>query len=61
MMLYQQGQPDAASGLFAEAEAATPPLPADVRWSLAEGSDYDDLMLWLAYREARALLNPPAN
>ena len=29
-----------------------------VRWPLAEGGDYDDLMLWLAYKEARALLNP---
>ena len=59
MMLLRQGQPDAARRLFTEAETATPPLPADVRWSLAEGGDYDDLMLWLAYREARALLSPP--
>ena len=56
MMLFRQGQPDAARRLFTEAEGATPPLPAEVQWSLAEGADYDDLMLWLAYREARALL-----
>jgi tetratricopeptide (TPR) repeat protein len=56
MMLFRQDQLDAARRLFTEAEAATPPLPADVQWSLAEGADYDDLMLWLSYREARALL-----
>jgi len=58
MMLFRQGQSDAARRLFTEAAASTPPLPAEVRWALAEGADYDDLMLWLAYREARALLKP---
>ena len=56
MMLFRQGQPDDARQLFNEAEAATPPLPADIQSSLAEGADYDDLMLWLAHREARALV-----
>jgi hypothetical protein len=48
MMLFRQDQPDAARRLFTEAEATTPPLPAEVQWSLAEGADYDDLMLWIA-------------
>jgi tetratricopeptide (TPR) repeat protein len=58
MMLFRQGRKDAARRLSIEAEAETPPLPAEVHWSLAEGADYDDLMLWLAYKEARALLKP---
>ena len=60
MMLFQQGQAAAARQLFAEAVAKMPPLPAAVNLSLAEGSaDYDELMLWLACKEARALLNVP--
>lgn len=34
-----------------------PPPPA-ARWPLTNGADYDELTVWLAYREARALLNP---
>lgn len=59
MMLFRQNQEAQARQLFAEAEAKMTPLPAFVQWSLNEGADYDELMLWLAYKEARALLNPP--
>jgi tetratricopeptide (TPR) repeat protein len=61
MMLFRQGQQAQARQLFVETEAKMPPLPTAVQWSLAEGADYDDLMLWLACKEARALLNTPSH
>jgi serine/threonine protein kinase/tetratricopeptide (TPR) repeat protein len=61
MMLFRQGQPDVARRLFAEAEAETPPLPEALEWTLSEGADFDDLMVWLACKEARALIKPPSN
>jgi hypothetical protein len=33
------------------------PLPVDEQRPLAGGADYDDLIMWLAYKEARVLLN----
>ena len=39
------------------------PLPADARNPLAGGASHDDLILWLAYKEAKALIQfdgPPA-
>jgi hypothetical protein len=34
------------------------PLPADERNPLADGAGPDDLIVWLAYREAKAMLRP---
>jgi len=32
------------------------PLPADEQNPLAGGADHDDLILWLAYNEAKAMI-----
>ena len=32
------------------------PLPADEQNPLAGNADHDDLILWLAYKEAKALI-----
>jgi eukaryotic-like serine/threonine-protein kinase len=58
LILFRQGQRDAARQLLAETEAKMQPLPSAVHWALAEGADYDDLVLWLACKEARGLLSP---
>src|SRR5205814_1252354 len=62
MSLFKQGKQAEARALFTAAEAKMKPLPADEKNPLADGkSDHDDLILWLACKEARALLNiPPA-
>jgi hypothetical protein len=61
MILLRQGQKDVALRLFADAEANMPLLPEAVEWALTEGAGRDDVMVWLAFKEARALLNPPAS
>ena len=35
------------------------PIPIDERDPTAGGADHDDLIVWLAYKEAKALLVPP--
>jgi tetratricopeptide (TPR) repeat protein len=60
MILHRQGKEARARQLFTEAEAAMQPLPAVVHYALTEGADCDELMLWLAFKEARALLYPPS-
>jgi len=57
MILFHQDQRAVARQLFAEAEVQ--PVPAKLQQALAEGADYDQLVLWLAYREAHALLTSP--
>jgi tetratricopeptide (TPR) repeat protein len=57
MSLFQQGKAADARTLFAEAEAQMKPLPADERLPLTDGATPDDLIVWLAFKEARALLN----
>ncbi|MGY8770597.1 MAG: hypothetical protein ACKVH8_19455 [Pirellulales bacterium] len=56
MSLFQQGKPDEAHTLFIEAEAKMKPLPADEKNPLADDANHDDLILWLAYKEAKGLL-----
>jgi len=56
MSLFRLGQPDEARRLAAEAATKIRPLPADEQNPLAGGATYDDLILWLAYREANALI-----
>ena len=61
MSLFKQGRQAEARELFTAAEAKMKPLPADETNPLADGkSDHEDLILWLACKEARALLNIPA-
>ncbi len=57
MSLFRQGQEAEARQLFDETEARMKPLPAVTRWPVSAG-DHNDLILWLAYKEARALLAP---
>jgi tetratricopeptide (TPR) repeat protein len=59
MSLFRQGKATEARQLFAETEATMKPLPADDKNPLANGANHDDLILWLACKEARALLIPP--
>jgi hypothetical protein len=56
MSLFQQGKANAARQLAIEAAAQMKPLPKDEKNPLASGASPDDLMLWLAYREAKALI-----
>ena len=60
MSLFQQGKAADARKLFAEAEAEMKPLPADTRQPFADGAGPDDLIVWLAYKEAKALLQSEA-
>lgn len=62
MSLFRQGKKDEAREL-ATAAARVKPLPRDERNPLRDGATPDDLVLWLAYKEARATTGfdpPPA-
>ena len=56
MSLFQDGKQDEAIALFAKTTATMKPLPADDQNPLADKANQSDLILWLAYREAKALL-----
>ena len=56
MILFRQGKPDEARKLASAAAAKMKPLPADEQNPLAGDAYYDDLVLWLAYKEAKALI-----
>jgi hypothetical protein len=63
MSLQRRGRPDEARQLATEAAAKMKPLPADEQNPLAGDANHDDLILWLAYKEARATIGfdaPPA-
>jgi tetratricopeptide (TPR) repeat protein len=60
MSLFHQGRKDEARALVAATEAKMKPFPADEQNPLAR-ADHDDLILWLACREAKALLSPKEN
>ena len=63
MSLHRRGRVDEARTLATEAAATMKPLPADAQNPLAGGADHDDLILSLAYQEAKALIGfdpPPA-
>lgn len=57
MSLFQQGRHDEAKQLYNATLATMKPFPSDERNPLADGATHDDLILWLASREAKALLN----
>ena len=59
MSLFQQGKADEARQLFRETALTMKPLPADEQNPLAGDADQDDLILWLAYKEAKSLLKEP--
>ena len=56
MSLFRQGKPDEARKLAIAAAAKMKPLPKDEKNPLAGNADHDDLILWLAYKEAKALI-----
>jgi tetratricopeptide (TPR) repeat protein len=62
MILFRQNRAEEARKLFSQAEAKIPPLPKDESKPIAEGRtlDHDLLIWWLAYKEAKSLLNEPA-
>lgn len=57
MCLFEQGDQDEARTLFTATEAKMTPLPADEKQPLAENADHDNVIHWLAYKEADALVN----
>ena len=56
MSLYRKGQEDEALKLAAAAASAMRPLPKDEKNPLAGNLGHDDLIVWMAYKEARALM-----
>ena len=56
MSLFRQGKSDEARRLATEATSRMKPLPADEQNPTDGGADHDDLILWLAYKEAKALI-----
>ena len=62
MSLSQQGKKDEARGVATRAAARMEPLPGDERRPFAPAGP-DSFILWLAYKEAKALIGfdaPPA-
>ena len=57
MSLFRQGKPDEARKLAIAATAKMKPLPKDEQNPFANGAYYDDLILWLAYKEAKAMIH----
>ena len=62
MSLFRQDKPEEARKLFSQAEAQMPPLPKDKSKPLVDGKpvDHDVLICWLAYKEAKALIEAPS-
>jgi hypothetical protein len=56
MSLFRLGKSDEARKLAIAAAAQMKPLPKDEQNPLADNAFYDDLILWLAYKEAKAII-----
>ena len=56
MSLFRQGKENEARKLATEAAAKMKPLPKDEKNPLADSATDDDLILWLAYKEAKGLI-----
>jgi tetratricopeptide (TPR) repeat protein len=56
MSVFRQGKEAEARKLVIAATARMKPLPKDEQNPFANGAYYDDLILWLAYKEAKALI-----
>jgi len=61
MSLFRQDKHEEARKLFSQAEAQMPPLPQDENKPLVDGKPVytDDLIWWMAYKEAKSVLNEP--
>ncbi len=62
MSLYRQNRTEEARKLFRLAETQMPPLPKDERKPRVDGksASHDALIRWLAYKEAKALIDGPS-
>ncbi|MES2925001.1 MAG: serine/threonine-protein kinase [Verrucomicrobiota bacterium] len=58
MILFRQDKEADARKLLIEAESQMKPLPADDRLVFVSSVSQDDIFVWLAYKEARAMLWP---
>jgi eukaryotic-like serine/threonine-protein kinase len=57
MSLFRQGKPDEARKLAIEAAAKMKPIPKDEQDPLPNNAyPWDELILWLAYKEAKAMI-----
>jgi hypothetical protein len=56
MGLFRQGKTNLARKLATEAAAQMKPLPVDEQTPLAGGADHEDLIIWLAHKEAKAMI-----
>ncbi len=56
MSLFRLGKPDEARQLAIAAAVKMRPLPADEQNPLANNAHYNDLILWLAYKEAKTMI-----
>jgi hypothetical protein len=56
MSLFRQGKTDLARQLATEAAAEMKPLPKDEQNPVTNQATHDDLILWLAYKEAKAMM-----
>jgi tetratricopeptide (TPR) repeat protein len=56
MSLFQQGNKSEARQMFNEVETRMKPLPADEHQPLTDKVGPDNLVVWLAYKEAKAML-----
>jgi tetratricopeptide (TPR) repeat protein len=59
MCLFQEGQPTGARELFNQAQTEMTPLPQDPNVPVVDGktASHDVIISWLAYQEAKSLLN----
>jgi len=60
MSLCQQQHPAEARTCFTATMAQMRPFPPDKQNPLADGATHDDLIMWMACTEAKALLAEPA-
>ena len=60
MSLFRQDKMEEARKVFSQAEAQMPPLPKDERTPIVDGASHDDLICWLFYKEAKALIEGPS-
>ena len=58
MSLFHEGKLEETRKLFSQAGAQMPPLPKDENKPIVDGrgASLDDLITWMAYKEARALI-----
>jgi tetratricopeptide (TPR) repeat protein len=58
MSLFRQGRTNEAQRLFADPSVVFRASPSDERNPFMSGGDHDDMVTWLALKEAKALLQP---